>query len=181
MTPSPPIPPATARRGWWARHWRWAMPALVLLVLLGGVLAAGFAVDRWSQWSRGSEPYVEAMRRARCSIELAQVLGEPIDDGYLPVGTLQQGSDGSGRADLVLKVRGPQAHGDLFLAGRRQQAEWDYPVMYVLTGDTHTIDLTALDDAEAVTRCELADCRAQGECPPAPALPPSVPVQALEA
>lgn len=167
MTPPPALPQAHAN-GWWSRHWRWAMPLGVLACVAALVGVVWLALAQWSHWSRSSEPYQEAMRRARCSIELRHVLGEPIQDGYLPSGNMQRSADGTGYSEFVVDVRGSKGTGQLFLEARREDGRWDYPRMYVLTETSEAIDLTALDDAEAAKVCALQECREQNHCLPAP-------------
>ena len=65
MTLPPPIPTHGAKpAGWWSRHWRWAMPLAVLLVLAGAGGVVAWSVLRWSEAARESPPMREAMRRA---------------------------------------------------------------------------------------------------------------------
>lgn len=139
-----------------------------MAVVVGIAAAAGavwFALSQWAYWSKSSTPYQEAMRRARCNIELVEALGEPLRDGYLPAGSMHS----NGQSQFVIGVSGPQGKGRLFLNAKRSGEHWDYPMLYVVTDANEAIDLTALDDAEAAERCALAECRAKGECPPSPA------------
>ncbi|HAI46696.1 Cytochrome oxidase complex assembly protein 1 [compost metagenome] len=169
MHQPPPLP--THRPGWWQRHWRWAVPLLVLACGAAAAAVVWFMLVQWSQVTRGTEPYQEAMRRARCSVELVAHLGEPIQDGFLPMGGLESSSDGSGSSQFVVHLDGPRGKGRLFLRAEREHGQWDYPMLYVVTAASDTVDLTALDDAEAATECALEACRAQGQCPAqAPAL-----------
>jgi len=163
MTLPPPLP--THPRGWWARHWRWAVPLAALLTITAAAGAGWFGLQQVSRMARGSEPYQEAMRRARCSVHLVAHLGEPIQDGLLPMGGIETDSSGTGSSQFVVHLSGPRGKGRLFLQADRAQGRWDYPMLYVLVKDAEPIDLTALDDAEAATQCALEACRAQGDCP----------------
>ncbi|MGV2481029.1 UNVERIFIED_CONTAM: hypothetical protein IGO34_29995, partial [Salmonella enterica subsp. enterica serovar Weltevreden] len=65
MTLPPPIPAhRQTPAGWWCRHWRWAMPLAVLLVLAGAGGTVAWSVLRWSEAARESPPMREALRRA---------------------------------------------------------------------------------------------------------------------
>ncbi|ALA84294.1 TPA: cytochrome c oxidase assembly factor Coa1 family protein [Stenotrophomonas maltophilia] len=166
MTLPPPIPAHQQRSaGWWCRHWRWAMPLTVVLVLgtVGGVVA--WSVLGWSEAARESPPMREALRRAGCSIELVDAFGEPLRAGSMPLGSMQTAINGQRDVGLTVSLEGPHAHGRLFVKGTRSDDVWDYPVMYVLAEDKQTFDLTALDDDEAAHECELQACRDRGECP----------------
>lgn len=158
MHPPPPLPPHAAR-GWWSRHWRWALPLalLVALALIGCCI--GWALLRWSQMAHGSAPMREALRRAGCSIEVASAFGEPLQPERLPYGSMETDFDGRHEVGLAVGVQGPRGAGTLFVQGVRVDDAWDYPVMYVLGEDDTTFDLSALDDAEAAGECALQQCR----------------------
>ena len=171
MTLPPPIPTHGAKpAGWWSRHWRWAMPLAVLLVLAGAGGEVAWSVLRWSEAARESPPMREAMRRAGCSIELVEAFGEPLRAESMPLGSMQTAINGQRDVGLTVALEGPRAHGRLFVKGTRSDDVWDYPVMYVLGENKQTFDLTALDDDEAAQECELQACRERGECPLAAAL-----------
>lgn len=163
--PHPPSLPGAARAGRWGRHRRWSLPLAVLAGLLMVAALAWLALSQWSHWTRSSEPYQEAMRRARCSIELVAALGEPIQDGYLPSGRMQRTAAGGGSSEFVVALSGPRGSAELYLEAHREKGRWDYPLLYAITGRDEAIDLTALDDAEAAGLCALQDCREQGHCP----------------
>jgi hypothetical protein len=161
MTSPPVLTGKTASTGWWRRHWRWAMPLAVVVGIVAAVGAVWFALSQWAYWSKSSTPYQEAMRRARCNIELVQALGEPVQDGYLPAGSMHT----TGQSQFVIALSGPRGDGRLFLNARRSGGQWDYPMLYVVTDGKEAIDLTALDDEEAADSCALEECRANGQCP----------------
>lgn len=166
MTLPPPIPSHCTRpAGWWSRHWRWAMPLTVVMVLgvAGGIVA--WSVLRWSEAARESPPMREALRRAGCSVELVEAFGEPLRTGSMPLGSMQTAIDGQRDVGLTVALEGSRAHGRLFVQGSRRDDVWDYPVMYVLGENKQTFDLSALDDHEAADECALQECRDRGECP----------------
>jgi len=164
MTLPPALPGSTVPTGWWRRHWRWAMPMAVVVGMAAAAGAVGFALSQWAYWSKSSTPYQEAMRRARCNIELVAALDEPLRDGYLPAGSMHS----NGQSQFVIAVSGPQGNGRIFLNAKRAGEHWDYPMLYVVTDGKEAIDLAALDDLEAADSCALEECRAKGDCPPAP-------------
>ncbi len=153
MTLPPALPGSTVPTGWWRRHWRWAMPMAVVVGMAAAAGAVGFALSQWAYWSKSSTPYQEAMRRARCNIELVAALGEPLRDGYLPAGSMHS----NGQSQFVIAVSGPQGNGRIFLNAKR-----------AVTDGKEAIDLAALDVLEAAVSCALEECRAKGDCPPAP-------------
>lgn len=165
MRQPPPLPcDLGASRGWWARHWRWAMPLCIVagVVVLGGGTA--WSLLRWSDAVHGSAPMREAMRRVNCSAEVVAAFGEPLRAERMPLGNMQTQLNGRHDVGLMVGLEGPRGAGTLFVQGTRVDGAWDYPVMYVLGKDKRTFDLSALDDAEAAQECALAECRAVGDC-----------------
>ncbi|WMJ70928.1 cytochrome c oxidase assembly factor Coa1 family protein [Stenotrophomonas sp. 24(2023)] len=161
----PPIPQHVARgRGWWQRHWRWAMPLAVVLVVASAGATGGWTLWRWHISAHASPPMQEAMRRAGCSIDLVADFGEPLRAGWLPIGSMQTALDGRRDVALVVPLQGPQRQGQLFVQASRSDGLWDYPVVYVLGHDRQTYDLSALDDEEAAQECALRACREGGGC-----------------
>lgn len=161
----PPIPPHLSRApGWWQRHWRWAMPLAVVLTVAVVVGITGWTLWQWRTSAHASEPMQEALRRARCNIDLVADFGEPMQPGWLPVGSMQTNFNGQRDVGLMVGLEGPHHHGQLFVQARRTDGVWDYPVVYVLGQNHQTYDLSALDDAEAAQECALRACRERGEC-----------------
>ena len=164
MTLPPALPGTTVPTGWWRRHWHGPAPVAVVFGIGAATGAVWFALSQWAYWSKSSTPYQEAMRRARCNIELVEALGEPLRDGYLPAGSMHS----NGQSQFVIAVSGPQGNGRMFLNAKRSGDHWDYPMLYVVTDGKEAIDLAALDDIEAAESCALEECRAKGDCPSAP-------------
>lgn len=165
MRQSPPLSADRPPRGWWTRHWRWAVPLVVVLALMIVVGCSMGWLLRWSALAHASPPMREAMRRAACSPEVVSLLGEPLQADRLPHGDLRVGPDGRQDVGLMVGVEGPLAAGWLIVRGTRMDDSWDYPVMYVLDEHEQTIDLSALDDEAAALECALEICRAEGRCP----------------
>src|SRR5688500_8754741 len=94
---APPPPP---RGSWWSRNWKWVVPVgcLLPIVLFGSCVAgiAWFAVTA----IRSSEPYSEALERARNHPEVIQRLGTPIETRWWLTGNVDLSNDGS--ADIKI-------------------------------------------------------------------------------
>jgi len=142
----PPLPPRPAPatpppRGWWQRHWKWALPALVLTcvsVIVALVATVLFAI-RSSMMT--SDVYRDAMRRATTHPELVASLGAPVEAGFMPMGSIRTSSEdgGAGRADLVIFVGGPAGKGQLVAAADRRLGAWTYESL-IFVPESGTVD-----------------------------------------
>lgn len=141
--PQPPAPPPAVKRGWWARHWKWAVPLLALL--LGAMLLASLAVFVMgiARVTKSSEPYRIGLAEAKVDPRVVAALGEPIKDGIMPSGSIST-SNGSGSANLNVSLHGSRGNGTLYIEAERHAGEWHYTTLQVLPDAGEAISL--LDD-----------------------------------
>lgn len=152
MALPPPLPdvplstPASAsapvRRGWWQRHWKWAVPILVLLGL--AVFAAGlYGLSSVSMgMMRNNDAYRIALAQARADRTLVDVLGRPIEPGWWMTGSIGTDGDGSGEAQLQIPVHGPQGEATVYVQAIRRQGVWRFSELAAtVEGSTRPIDL----------------------------------------
>jgi hypothetical protein len=113
-----------ARKGWFARNWKWFVPAFFIvffvlpLLVLGSVFAA----------IRSSDAAKESLLRAQSNPLLVQKLGTPIEGGWLVSGSINT-SGTSGDADLAVPISGPKAKGKIYLTAHKSAGVWSYSVM----------------------------------------------------
>ena len=123
--PSHAVPPP---RGWWQRNWKWAVPVLVLtlIALVVAFFAAILFAVRGSMMH--SDVYTDAVARARANPELVALLGEPLEPGFMPSGSVSSTSEGggSGKADLAISLEGPRGGGQLVASAERRLGNWIY-------------------------------------------------------
>jgi len=129
----PPLPPhassaAPAPRGWWQRNWKWALPVVVVGFFAVVVTFVALIVFTLRGSMMGSDVYRDAMVRANAHPELVGALGEPIEAGFMPMGSISKSSEkgGSGRADLVIFLSGPRGSGQLVAAAERRLGTWTW-------------------------------------------------------
>ena len=105
------------------RNWKWAVP----LTLIGGsaislaVLASIFAFVLGTM--KSSWAFNEGFRLAQQNIDVAAALGEPIESGWLPTGSIQV-SGSSGEAELAIPISGPRGRGTLYVVARKSAGTW---------------------------------------------------------
>jgi Cytochrome oxidase complex assembly protein 1 len=135
------VPPGTTpvvpRKGWFARNWKWFVPALLIIFLglpvaiLGSVFAA----------IRSSDAAKESLLRAQSNPLLIQELGTPIEEGWLVGGSINV-SGTSGDADLAVPISGPKASGKIYVTAHKSAGVWSYSAMEAaIAGSNQKINL----------------------------------------
>jgi len=168
-------PPPAVRKGWWARHWKWAVPLLALL--LGALLLASIAVFvvGIARITKSSEPYRIGLAGAKVDPRVVAALGEPIEDGIMPSGSIST-SNGSGSANLHVSLHGSRGNGTLYIEAERHAGEWHYTTLQVLPDAGEAISLLedAAPDAEEVGETDAEsdpDAEAEMQADTDPAAP----------
>ncbi|MCW0387987.1 hypothetical protein NB722_002526 [Xanthomonas sacchari] len=171
--PGTPGPTSTtaqppAKRGWWARHWKWAVPLIVLV--LGALLLASIAVFVLgiARVTKSSEPYRVGVMAAQHDPRVAAALGAPIKDGIMPSGSFNSSGGGSGNAELSVSLHGSRANGTLYIEAERHAGEWHYTTLQVLPDAGEAIPLLDALGQDAEDEDEEADGMSV-EAPPVPA------------
>jgi len=133
-------PPLAARRGWWARHWKWAVPLVVLL--LGAMLLASIAVFVLgiARVTKSSEPYRVGLLAAQHDQRVIDALGAPVKDGIMPSGSIST-SNGTGSANFSVSLHGARGNGTLYIEAERHAGEWQYTTLQVLPDAGEAIPL----------------------------------------
>jgi len=143
---TPVAPPR--RRGWFARNWKWFVPALliVLVVFPIAILGSVFAAIRSSDAAK------ESLLRAQSNPLVVQELGAPIEEGWLVAGNINV-SGTSGDADLAVPISGPKAKGKIYVIAHKSAGVWSYSVMTAaIDGSDQRINLLS----EVMPRAEVA-------------------------
>jgi hypothetical protein len=152
--------PVAPHRGWFARNWKWLVPAM-LIIFLGlplAILLSAFARIRSSDAAK------ESLLRAQSNPLLVQELGAPIEEGWLLAGSINV-SGASGDANLAVPISGPKAKGKIYVAAHKSAGVWSYSVMEAaIDGSDQKINLLSVVTPRA-------------EAPPTPKGPPMQPPQ----
>ena len=72
---------------------------------------------------KSSGAYEMAMETLRNNSRAIELLGEPIEDGMFPMGSVET-SGSSGYADLSISVSGPKASGKLYVLANKWMEDW---------------------------------------------------------
>ncbi len=139
MPPPPPLP--VARRGWWSRHWKWAIPVLAGTLLLLVVAAVALFMAALLGTLKASDAYRIAVETAQRDPALIEAIGAPIEPGWFFSGNIATRAGGSGEAELRIPLRGADGAAVLVVDGRRRNGRWTYATLEAQVDGGDTIDL----------------------------------------
>lgn len=129
---------------WWSRNWKWVVPSGCLGLLLScGCLGALLFGVTW-QALRSTGVFVEAVTQAKQSPEVRQALGEPIEAGMVPQGSIESHTeDGAqrGSANFSVPLKGPRADGTLYVEAYQNGDKWTFTTLTVEIPGRPSIDL----------------------------------------
>lgn len=119
---TPPPPPGRRRTPTWKI-------VLIALTLVGLMFVGMVALFLWIfSLLRSADVYVDALEQLRTNQAAIAVLGEPIEDDWLPNGSINI-SGPSGNADLAVGVSGPKGKGTLYLVATKKAGVWTYETL----------------------------------------------------
>jgi hypothetical protein len=97
---------------------------LITLVLL---LVFGLMQSTWA--------YTEALAAAQADVEVTAALGTPIEAGRFVTGNVEV-NPGSGYADLVIPIFGPNGEGTLYVEAEKAAGQWYFTTLEVAVAGT---------------------------------------------
>lgn len=109
------------------------------MLLLFGLFIAGVLTFVFSMF-RSSEPYQQALERARQNQQVVAALGTPIEPGWLMAGSIND-SGATGEADFSLPIAGPKGKGTIYINARKAAGRWEFRVLVVELDNGTRIDL----------------------------------------
>lgn len=99
---------------------------------------------------RNSDANQETLKKAQSSPALIQQIGEPIEMGWLVVGSVSRSNE-QGNADMSIPVTGPQGSARIHTVGTRDANGWSYSKMLVTLENGQQIDLLQPPAQQAVS------------------------------
>jgi len=125
------------KRSWFIRRWY----VLVLGIVVGIVVLVGAIVAVVMASIKSSDAYKEALVRARGSTALIEAIGTPMNDGFMPTGSIEVSGD-FGEAKLSISISGPKGSAVLHLDAEKSMGKWDFKLLKAVIDDTgREIDL----------------------------------------
>jgi TonB family protein len=178
------FPPQQQPKGCWGRNWKWIVPAgcLGLLIIVAALGAGIFFVVMSAV--KSSEVYRYALAKAKSNPTVVAELGEPIKDGWLVQGSVNEQLGGHGEARFQIPISGPKKSGTIYVEALKDPqvagGDWYYTNLFVeVAGRDDKIDLRE-KNANGVGSEENDNANEEGgapvtggdEPPPPPLHPP---------
>lgn len=154
-TPDPPVSGASPRRGWWERHWKWAVPLIAAAVFAAVLGVVGAAVLGMAGHFKASEPYRYSLARVRQDPGSIAHLGQPIEPDWMVNASEQWHGTGEYRrvrTSLSFNVSGPKGRGhvEVLAEGVGQPPVWRYRTLDLSFADgSAPLDLRPPREADA--------------------------------
>jgi uncharacterized protein (UPF0333 family) len=128
-------------KGWFGRNWKWFVPvgclSMVLMVVVFVAAIAYFAIGSF----KSTFAYQEALAKTRSNAAVIRELGEPIEAGLLPSGSINV-NGASGNADLSIPVSGPKKSGKVYVVAVKKLGKWEISALEVeIDGESKRINL----------------------------------------
>ncbi len=115
---------------WWARNWKWLVPAGCLTGVVGVAGFLALVVGLVFGLIKSSTPYQQALAKAQKDPVVISRLGTPINGGLLVSGSVNL-SGGTGQANLAIPLQGSKGSGTLYVEAHQSAGTWTYSTLTV--------------------------------------------------
>ena len=120
------------QKSWFGRNWPWVLPVggcLTLIVLF--ILGVGAAVFGITKAVSGSEPYEYAYQKAIQNKEVIDILGTPIEKGFVGSNSHYSINGGTKTVSLTIPINGSLNDAFIYVEGVKEDEDWIYTKLYV--------------------------------------------------
>lgn len=135
MNQEPPPIPRKAPGTWFKRNYKWFLPVICVggLLLFTGIIAL-FVYGVFGLL-KSSDPYKQALARAKAEPAVIAALGSPIRAGFFVTGSINL-SNSSGDADLSFPISGPNGKATVYVVAKKSLGRWTFQHLIVEIGKT---------------------------------------------
>jgi len=126
---------------WYSRNWKLTVPGTVLLAVAAVAASIfGFVLLLFSLM-KSCDAYRLGLARAQSNRGLQERFGKPIEARWWLSGSISV-SGPSGRANIAIPIRGPQAGGTVYVVAHKSAGQWSFDVLEAeVEGSLGRIDL----------------------------------------
>jgi cytochrome oxidase complex assembly protein 1 len=136
-------PPALPSRtgNWWTRNWKWFVPTGCFTILVLFVAFVGSIVMIVFSAIQSTDPYKDALARAKMHPAVIEALGSPIKEGFFVSGNTNV-NGASGESSLSISISGPKGKGTIYVTAAKSLGRWSYSGLVVeIQATRNRIDL----------------------------------------
>jgi hypothetical protein len=132
----------TARKGWFGRNWKWAVPTGCGIIIVIAVIAiVGGLFWGITGLIEENDGFKEALTRAEQNEIIVSEMGKPLKISGITTGKIRTVS-GSSSLDVTVPVEGPEGKGILKVIGSENNEVWTYQKMEIyLSESKETVNL----------------------------------------
>ena len=113
---------------------------VALFVLAVGGIAAFLTMI--ASLMKNSDPYQQAVGKAKESSAVVELLGEPIEEGFMPSGSVNT-SGSSGSAQLDISLSGSIQGGTVYVQAGKTAGTWSYDVLMFRADSGEEVNLSS--------------------------------------
>ena len=124
------------RSNWWTRNWKWFVPTGCFTILVLFVVFAASIVKIVFGAIKSTDPYKDALARAKMHPRVIEALGSPIKEGLFVSGNTNV-NGAAGEADLAIPISGPKGKGTIYVKAAKSLGRWNYSGLIVEIEKTH--------------------------------------------
>jgi len=121
----PPLP--TQNAGWYARNWKWFVPALCGAALVCTAISFACVMVSVSLSMKSIGAYKAAVKRAEAEPRVTAAIGSPPKEGWFIGGSFNV--NGAGNAELAIPLSGPRAKGTIYVVAKESAGEWTFSTL----------------------------------------------------
>ena len=129
----------TARTTWFDCNWLWVVIPLAVIAFVGSLLVFGaIIVSIVFGFIKATDPYQQAVTRARANPAIISALGTPVTEGWFLQGEVNFENQ-TGNANLAIPLSGPKGSGTVYIVGKRAAGTWSYSRIAITLDSTHEV------------------------------------------
>jgi hypothetical protein len=117
------------KKNWWNSNWKWSLPTLLFLLLLGFLLSSTIDenITDIAQAYSDDSLYEKAIEKAKSNKRVLEVLGkiEPIDKLAIFEGNVIYSSNNNSVA-LSIRIKGSKGKGKMDISAEKNGTVWEY-------------------------------------------------------
>jgi Cytochrome oxidase complex assembly protein 1 len=130
MEQTPPPILRTSKPNWWTRNWKWFVPTGCLTILVLFLVFVGSIVVIVFSAIKSTDPYKDALARAKMHPAVFEALGSPIKEGFFVSGSTNV-NGASGESNLSIPISGPKGKGTIYVKAAKSLGRWSYSGLVV--------------------------------------------------